>query len=155
MPADWVAIAIAKIRSSTNIKFFLLRFGDAVVQPLSIKRIKAITPRFAFGMLGFFMWERPRREMNLLGDFWSRETLGFALRRQLGKPLLLLRELAFGMFGAVFMLERARREMKPLGDFRRRQTLGFALCLKLGKPPVVLREVVPAVDLRAPQGLFG
>jgi hypothetical protein len=87
--------------------------------------------------------------MNPLGDFWSRETLGFALCRQLGTPLLFLRELAFGMFGAVFMRERARREMKLLGDFCRRQTLGFALCRKLGKPPVVLREVVPAIGLWA------
>jgi hypothetical protein len=51
MRADRVAIAIAKLRS-TNIEFFLFRFGDAVVQPLCIKCIKSITPRFAFGLLG-------------------------------------------------------------------------------------------------------
>jgi hypothetical protein len=48
---DLVPIGIAKVRP-TNLEFFLLRFGDAAVPPLCVKRISSIKPPFALGMLG-------------------------------------------------------------------------------------------------------
>ena len=51
IPADRVGIDDAQARSQI-VEFLLLRFGDAVVLPLCIKRISSITPPFSFGMLG-------------------------------------------------------------------------------------------------------